>query len=494
MKFGLDDTVIEKLTKVFEDNPKVDNAYIFGSRAKGNYRPDSDIDIAIKGYAITLDDLLKMSVAFDDAGITNKIDLLDYNEIKEPALVEHIDRGGVEFYSRWKTIKLIDASESANTGLDAIKRAPIVDYDTGIKCLRIQDVSQSKQYNDWGFCKVEERNFKKFQLKRGEIIIARTGATVGVNIFIEDNLNAVFNNGLIRIRVDTKKCLPKFLYYNFRTEYFKSFIESISGGTSTQPNMQINALLSLEIKLPPISEQTVIANILAGLDNKINLLFDQNRTLEQLSETLFRQWFVEEAEESWMEGVLDDVISVKGGTTPDTTNPEFWNGYFNWTSPRDLSNNNSVFLFDTERKITEKGLKQIGSGLLPVGTVLLSSRAPIGYLVIIEIPVAINQGYIAIICDKLVSNYFIYLWIKKNLETIINASNGSVFLEISKSIFKTLDILIPPREKLTLFDKLVDPMFQKIKTNIIQIQSLTKMRDTLLPKLMSGEVRVKISE
>src|SRR5665647_3471913 len=247
--------------------------------------------------------------------------------------------------------------------------------------------------------------------------------------------------------------------------------------------------INLIIPSPP--EQIQIAGILSSLDDKIDLLHRQNKTLEQLAETLFRQWFVEEAKESWGVGKLGDIISVKGGTTPSTTKPEYWNGNFHWTSPRDLSNNNSIYLFNTERKLTEKGLKQIGSGLLPIGTVLLSSRAPIGYLVITEIPVAINQGYIAIICDKLVSNYFMYLWTKKNLDTIISSANGSVFLEISKSTFKELDFIIPPKEKLKLFDKEIEPLFQKIKSNTNQICTLTQLRDTLLPKLMSGEVTVK---
>ena len=237
-------------------------------------------------------------------------------------------------------------------------------------------------------------------------------------------------------------------------------------------------------------EAEEIVEVLSSLDDKIDLLQRQNKTLEQLAETFFRQWFVEEAEESWVIGKLDNVISVKGGTTPSTSRPEFWNGNIHWTSPRDLSNHTSVFLFDTERKLTERGLKEIGSGLLPIGTVLLSSRAPIGYLAITKIPLAINQGYIGIICDKLVSNYFIFLWCKANMPDIENAGNGSVFQEISKSSFREMEIKIPSKEKLKMFDKEVEPMFQKINSNQTQIKTLTQLRDTLLPKLMSGEVRV----
>ena len=215
---------------------------------------------------------------------------------------------------------------------------------------------------------------------------------------------------------------------------------------ATMPSINTTILSEIEVSVPPLEDQKCIAKTLNCLDDKIDLLYRQNKTLEQLAETLFRQWFVEEGEESWELGKIDDVVSVKGGTTPSTAKPEYWDGNIYWTSPRDLSNSDSIFLFDTKRKISEKGLAQIGSGLLTVGTVLLSSRAPIGYLTITEIPVAINQGYIAIICDKIVSNYFMFLWCKANMNDIENAGNGSVFQEISKTAFKSLDILIPTKE------------------------------------------------
>lgn len=283
-----------------------------------------------------------------------------------------------------------------------------------------------------------------------------------------------------------KKFLNRLIVYYFQNVDLNPYLTG-----AVQPKLNKAALTSIPMHLPEDeNEQKSIASILSSLDDKIDLLHRQNKTLEQLAETLFRQWFVEEAGEDWEVGTLGEIISVKGGTTPSTVKPEYWNGEYNWTSPKDLSNNASIYLFNTERKITKEGLLQIGSGLLPIGTVLLSSRAPIGYLVITEIPVAINQGYIAVICDKIVSNYFMYLWIKKNLDTIISAANGSVFLEISKSTFKELEVIIPPKDKLILFDQEIEPIFQKLKSNTIQIRTLTQLRDTLLPKLMSGEVRV----
>ena len=274
--------------------------------------------------------------------------------------------------------------------------------------------------------------------------------------------------------------------------YFKNLDLNPYLTGAVQPKLSKANLLSIPITLPKNeTKKKAIASVLSSLDDKIDLLHRQNKTLEAMAETLFRQWFVEEADEGWEEGLLHDVISVKGGTTPSTKKLEYWDGDIYWTSPRDLSNHTSVFLFDTGRKITEKGLAKIGSGLLPIGTVLLSSRAPIGYLAITEILLAINQGYIAIICDKVVSNYFIYLWCKANMEGIKNSGNGSVFQEIAKSVFKEISITIPPSPLLDDFDKAVNPVFSKIKTNQQQIRTLEKLRDTLLPKLMSGEVRVK---
>ncbi len=343
---------------------------------------------------------------------------------------------------------------------------------------------------------ISQKDFDNINLRsrvdQWDVIISMIGEYCGFT-YIERNDNidyAVKNVGLFKAGNEHKAL---WLYYFLNSKIGRFILEINKSGTS-QPYLTLGFLRELPILYPSnINEAEQIIQILTSLDDKIDLLHRQNKTLEQLAETLFRQWFVEEAEDSWIVGKLDDVISVKGGTTPSTSQPEFWNGNINWTSPRDLSNHVSVYLFDTERKISERGLKEIGSGLLPVGTVLLSSRAPIGYLAITEIGLAINQGYIAIICDKLVSNYFIFLWCKANMPDIENSGNGSVFQEISKSTFREMEIKIPSKEKLKMFDIEIEPMFQKIKSNAIQIQTLTKLRDTLLPKLMSGEVRVEMN-
>ena len=281
------------------------------------------------------------------------------------------------------------------------------------------------------------------------------------------------------------------LYYYLNSPQGKQSLLALKSGTS-QPYISLGALRSLQILVPSNeNELSKIVEILSTIDDKIDLLQSQNKTLEQLAQTLFRQWFIEEAQDGWEEGILDDILSVKGGTTPSTKVPEYWDGDIHWTTPRDLSTNDSPFLLDTARKITKEGLVKISSGLLPVGTLLLSSRAPVGYLAFSEVPISINQGYIAIINDKGVSSLFIYLWLKENMDYVVSYANGSTFLEISKSSFKTLEILIPPENIRNEFDLLVNPLFEKIKKNVYQIHTLETLRNTLLPKLISGEIRVK---
>ena len=284
-----------------------------------------------------------------------------------------------------------------------------------------------------------------------------------------------------------------FVFYLSRWSEVRSHAEINLDGTSGRQRVPKDCFNELILNLPEsVLEQTAIASVLSSLDDKIDLLHRQNATLEKMAETLFRQWFVEEEKEGWKEGILDDILTVKGGSTPITGEPAYWNGTIHWTSPRDITNLNGIYLFDTERKITKLGLSKISSGLLPKGTLLMSSRAPVGVLAFSEVPIAINQGYIAILDNKGYSKEFIYLWLKSNIDTVHSFSNGSTFMEISKSTFKTLQLLIPPKQTLNDFQLLIKPFFEKIKSGQSQICTLKALRDTLLPRLMNGEVTVEI--
>lgn len=333
-----------------------------------------------------------------------------------------------------------------------------------------------------------EQKYQRTRLVGGELLITVVGS-VGECAIVPASLKGWNVARAVSVARIKDAFDIRFTKYCFKTEDLKFQMYGNTNDT-VQPTLNLSLLKNLILRIPDRREQSAIALVLSSLDDKIDLLHRQNKTLEALAETLFRQWFVEEADEIWESCTVGEVLTVKGGTTPSTSEPGYWDGAIPWTTPRDLSDQRSVYLFDTIRKVTPLGLAQIGSGLLPAGTVLLSSRAPIGYLAIADIPMAVNQGYIAIVCDDGIPNYYAYLWCKHQMGVIKSAGNGSTFEEISKSSFKALTFQVPPTSKLEAFDGIAASIFEKLRANGRQALNLQKLRDTLLPKLMSGEVRV----
>ena len=323
--------------------------------------------------------------------------------------------------------------------------------------------------------------------------------------------------------------LPSFLAYAIkgRTQEILGLVGEAGHGTGVLPTDRVQGL---EILLPPPEEQRAIAHILGTLDDKIELNRKQNETLEAMARTLFKAWFVDfepvrakmegrwqrgqslpglpahlydlfpdrlveselgEIPAGWRHSTIGAEVSVCGGSTPSTKDADFWEGGQHcWATPKDLSALKFPVLLDTDRKITDAGLAKISSGLLPVGTVLLSSRAPIGYLAIAEVPTAINQGFIAMKCDGVLPNVFVLAWCRESMDAIIGNANGSTFQEISKSNFRPIPVVVPSELVLEIYRKSSDSLYRQMAENERESRSLVQIRDTLLPKLISGEIRV----
>lgn len=355
---------------------------------------------------------------------------------------------------------------------------------------------------------------KNYTVNKNDVILSIVGSVGLVSIVNEELHHASLTENCVKIIPVTNLLNYNFLFYYLTSSIGQDEIHRRIVG-AVQPKLPIYNINAISIKLPDLPTQTAIAEILSSLDDKIELNNNINKELEKLAQTLFKQWFIEfefpdengepyqssggemiESElgmipKDWEIGILDDILEVKGGTTPSTKDASFWDGIYHWTSPRDLSNLEFPLLIDTDKKITAKGLKKISSGLLPKGTLLLSSRAPIGYLAITEIETAINQGYIAINGKKEFSNIFILYWLKVNMHLVIERANGSTFLEISKTNFKQINCIIPDSTILHQYINQANATFEVIRNNLLENQELSTLRDTLLPKLISGELNVK---
>lgn len=202
-----------------------------------------------------------------------------------------------------------------------------------------------------------------------------------------------------------------------------------------------------------------------------------------------------EIPEGWRVSQIGDEVTVVGGGTPSTKNPDFWDsGEINWTSPKDLSNLADKVLVETERKVTEAGLAKISSGLLPVDTVLMSSRAPVGYLALAKIPVAVNQGYIAMKCEKALSPEFVIQWCAAHMDEIKSRASGTTFAEISKKNFKIIPVVMPTESLISIYSKQASSLYEAIENNVRESGTLAKLRDSLLPKLLAGELSVSDTE
>jgi len=294
-----------------------------------------------------------------------------------------------------------------------------------------------------------------------------------------------------------------YLLYLLQSREMQEKLVGRSSGT-TVTGIKQSELRKIEVALPPLGEQRAIARILGALDDKIELNRRMNQTLEAMARASFKSWFVDfdgvdEFEESdgglipkaWRVSTVGEEVSVLGGSTPSTKEAEYWDGgTHHWATPKDLSSLVFPVLLGTERKITDSGLAKITSGLLPAGTLLLSSRAPIGYLAITEVPTAINQGFIAMRCEGALPNVFMLHWCRENMDAIVGNANGSTFLEISKGNFRPLRIVVPPAETVHAFAQQVVPLHRRIVENECEARTLALLRNTLLPRLLSGALRV----
>lgn len=195
----------------------------------------------------------------------------------------------------------------------------------------------------------------------------------------------------------------------------------------------------------------------------------------------------------WAIQKVGDLYEVTGGNTPSTERDEFWGGTHLWASPKDLSSLDAPVLVRTGRQLTDAGLAQTSSGLLPAGSLLLSSRAPIGYMAFTTLPTAINQGFAGIVRKK-VSTSYAWAWCHSHMNMIKGNAGGSTFPEISKSVFRQLPMLAPSPPVLDAFSHIADRLIDRIVAAVQQQGVLADLRDTLLPKLISGELQVLAAE
>lgn len=330
---------------------------------------------------------------------------------------------------------------------------------------------------------------KKYSLQEGDIVFSRVGSVDRCSFVSKRYIGWMFSGRCLRVR-PRKMLNAEYLYYFFLLESTKQFVRNIATG-ATMPSINTKFMGEVPVAVPPLDVQEEIVKVLRNLDDKIQLNTEINKNLEAQAQAYFIDQFVVNADPTWPQGTLSDLGTVVGGGTPSKKHPEYYCEHgIPWITPKDLSVDKSKFISHGENDISDLGFSNSSATKMPEGTILFSSRAPIGYIAIASNTVTTNQGFKSVIPNTNVGTAFVYYFLKQALPTIEGMASGSTFKEISGSGMKSVPAVIPDNETLRMFSEFCKPLFEQQAMLEAENRRLSAIRDALLPKLISGEIDV----
>ncbi len=384
--------------------------------------------------------------------------------------------------------------------------APAIPYDKNKPTyLRITDINDDGTINFLDLKSVDDEDSNKYLLKENDIVFARTGNSTGRSYFYQkEHGDFVYAGFLIKFSIDPQKVNPKILKYYTHSQEYYNWVKSFDTG-GTRGNINAKTFGDMPISLPKRCVQDKIVGILSALDAKIENNNKINANLEAQAQALFKSWFVDftpfkdqpfvdselgSIPQGWKVGKLGDLGDIVGGSTPSKSKPEYYTTHgIAWLTPKDLSTSKAKFTSRGEIDITDEGYNSTSTKLMPRGSVLFSSRAPIGYLTIAKNEICTNQGFKSLVPNG-AGTGFIYYSLRHLTPQIENRATGSTFKEASATLMRSVETIVPPTSILNKFEELLRPILQFQEKKEEENQRLAALRDTLLPKLMSGEIKL----
>ncbi|MBV7522629.1 restriction endonuclease subunit S [Ensifer sp. ENS12] len=391
-------------------------------------------------------------------------------------------------------------------------------------------------FKDNDFVFVDEATAKKLSrsLCRSDDIIFTKKGTLGQTGFISRTArypSYLLSSNQMKLTVDCKVADPRFVYYyvSSRASIAKIIRDAEATGV---PKTNVAYLRTFPIQLPPVGQQRLISSALSSLDDKIELNRQMNETLEAMAQAIFRDWFIDFGPtrckiegasnpveimgglvtdavraqqladlfpvrfgdsglpEGWEEVPFGQLIDVVGGGTPKTSVSEYWGGDVPWFSVVDTPPKGAVYVDLTEKSITVAGLENSSARLIEEGTTIISARGTVGNLAIAAQPMTFNQSCYALKGKAGIGNFFVFLASQGLVERLKGMAHGSVFSTITRATFDSITYGRPSEALLSSFEQVAEPLFRKIKANVAEQRTLAVTRDLLLPRLMSGEIRL----
>ena len=345
---------------------------------------------------------------------------------------------------------------------------------------------------------IDEEKFlelKRFQVQTNDLIISCSGTVGKISIIRENDPKGIISQALLILRPNVNNVILKYLYFFLSSAQGFDLLTQASHG-SVQVNIAERKVVeNIPISLPNIVEQKAIAGLLSSLDDKIDLLHNQNKTLEAMAETLFRQWFVEELDEKWEEKKLVEIVDIGIGRTPPRREPEWFTTNqedIKWISIKDMAES-GVFILSTAEFLTPQAVSKFNIPVIPNNTIILSFKMTVGRVAITTEKMLSNEAiaHFKFRSETPVTKEYLYLFLKTYKYDSLGTTS-TIVTSINSAMIKEICIRIPYKNIMLEFQKLTESLFNKIYKNQIQIRTLVQLRDLLLPKLMTGQVRINL--
>jgi len=553
MNDGLKDKHRKAIFDILTANPRVERVVLFGSRAMGTFTTTSDVDLALFGDELTLTDQARLAAAIDKLPMAQQVDLLIYKSIDNDKLKQHIKKHGKEWFRRgwvmsadWPLVELSELVKDLTVGFVGSMTQEYVEK--GVPFFRSKNI---KPYDlEWADIKYVSRQFheklKKSSLAPGDVVIVRTG-TPGTACVIPESVEEANCSDVVIARVNDKKLSAYYLSYFMNSVAVHQVSSHLV--CAVQQHFNIGSAKKIKIPLPSRDEQEEIVTVLKTLDDKLKLNRQINQTLEEMAQAIFKSWFVDfepvkakiEAKVSgqdpqraamcaisgktaaeldqlppdqfaqlratadlfpdeltdselglipkgWEVGCMKDCcLRVESGGTPKRGESNYWDGNIRWLSSGEVRD---VIILDTKEKITEEGLRKSSAKLWPYGsTVVAMYGATAGQVCLLAKEMAANQACCALIPRKNCQNYM-FLTARRSIEELSGKASGSAQQNLNKSLVSDHRVLLPDEQTMKAFEQITGPFLKGWIRNIKQNNVLAQLRDTLLPKLLSGEISV----
>lgn len=399
---------------------------------------------------------------------------------------------------KWEKVKLGDICKSI---ADGDHQAP-KKQESGIPFITISNIDSNNRIDFTNCLYVSEEYYDAINDKRkaskDDILYSVVGS-FGVPVLIKENLKFAFQRHIAILRPDTEKIFPAFMYYCILARDFYLQADSVAIG-SAQRTITLGALNNMQLSLPPLPVQQRIASILSAYDDLIENNQKQINLLEEAAQRLYKEWFVDlrfpghenvkivdGVPEGWKIKKIEELADTMSGGTPTRSHEEYYSsGEILWLKTKEL---NDGFIFDTEEKVTEAGLKNSSAKLFEKGCIILAMYgATIGRLGISSVTMCCNQACCVLKIKEKILFEYVYLWLVNNREMLISRGRGSAQSNLSQELIKQIEVRIPSDGVLIKFSNVVDKLLKNKEILEKQISFLREARDRLLPKLMSGEI------